>query len=57
MIATMLSFAVLEVLKKVGRLPEFREGVQLYAGITGVILVVLIAGVSVLMWQHRKKNS
>lgn len=42
MIAMMLSFAVLEGLKKVGRLPEFSDDHRLYAVTAGVILVALI---------------
>jgi len=54
MIATLLSFAVLEGLKKAGRLPEFREDHRLYAITTGVILVTLIGVISVIVWQRDK---
>jgi len=54
MIATLLSFAVLEGLKKAGRLPEFRDNHRLYLITTGVILVALIGVVSVALRQRDK---
>ncbi|GGC48278.1 hypothetical protein GCM10011386_45620 [Parapedobacter defluvii] len=54
MIATLLSFAVLEGLKKAGQLPEFRDNHRLYLITTGVILVALIGVVSVALRQRDK---
>lgn len=54
MIATLLSFAVLEGLKKAGRLPEFREDHRLYAITTGVIIVALIGVISIILRQRDK---
>jgi len=54
MIATLLSFAVLEALKKMGRLPEFSDDHRLYVIIAGVVLVTLIGVVSVTLRQRDK---
>jgi|GEM_PF-1139826 len=52
MIATMLCFAVLEGLKKAGRLPEFSDDHRLYAITVGVVLVTLIGVVSIVLRQR-----
>lgn len=54
MIATLLSFAVLEALKKMGKLPEFRDDHRLYAITGGVILVVVIGVASAIPRQRDK---
>jgi len=54
MIATLLSFAVLEGLKKIGHLPELRDDLRFYALITGGILAVLIGVVSITIRQCDK---
>lgn len=54
MIATLLSSAVFEGLKKVGHLPDLHDDLRLYILVVGAILVVLIAVVSVALRQRDK---
>ncbi|WP_353126786.1 hypothetical protein [Parapedobacter pyrenivorans] len=54
MIATLLSFAVLEGLKKMGRLPEFSDDHRLYTITAGIVLVVVIGVVSAVPRQRDK---
>lgn len=56
MIATLLSFAVLEGLKKAGRLPEFSDDHRLYAITAGVVLVALIGVVSVILRRDKAEE-
>ena len=55
MIATLLSSAVFEGLKKGGHLPDLRDDLRLYIMVVGAILVVLIGVVSVALRQQRDK--
>lgn len=54
MLATMLSFAVLEGMKKAGRLPEFREDYRIYVLTAGAVLAALIAVASIALRQRDK---
>lgn len=49
MISALLSFAIFEGLKKVGRLPEFREDERFYAITAGVVLIGVIGVVRMLV--------
>lgn len=57
MIGAMLSFSVLEGLKKMGRLPEFREDHRMYAITVGAILIALIGVTWVVLRQRNKATA